>query len=202
MRRGRKLIGRKLVKKRSSKPKRVSIKWSSMTIKQSASLLSTWLREEGFDPVLVGKACVLAYLDKRDGIDRFDFMLQRFPINEVKKALLKFGFRQVELRTFKSKDCPYMINFPAPPITAGDELIEKFDVLSTKYGKLRILSPTDSVRCRLTTYYRWGDNEAFEDAVKIAIKEKVDMRLIERWSAREWASDRFQKFLKELASKI
>jgi len=54
----------------------------------------------------------------------------------------------------------------------------------------------------LSTYYRWGDEEAFEDAVQIAIKRKIDIKLVERWSSREWAMDKFRDFLNELAKRL
>ncbi|MFH1654401.1 MAG: hypothetical protein ABIE74_10170 [Pseudomonadota bacterium] len=189
-------------KVKRGRPKFPRIDWEKTAVGELAGLFSSWLKECGFDVVLVGRACAAVHAGNMMHVDRFDFMMENFPIEEVQSKLKKFGFRPVDLRTFKRSDCPYTLNFPAPPVTVGDELVTEYTKVKSKYGEYKLLNATDCVRCRLTTYYRWGDEEALSDALQIAVKKKIDIKLVERWSAREWAMEKFREFLNELAKRL
>ena len=66
-------------------------------------------------------------------------------------------------------------------------------------GAVRTLSATDSCRDRLAAFYHWADRQSLDVAVLIALRNRVDMRKISGWSAREGAAQGYGQFVRELA---
>ncbi|HEX9150274.1 MAG TPA: hypothetical protein VF958_14035 [Thermoanaerobaculia bacterium] len=64
---------------------------------------------------------------------------------------------------------------------------------------IRVLSATDSCRDRLAAFYHWNDRQSLDAAVRIALRNRVDMPKIRTWSAQEGAADGFLEFSRELA---
>jgi len=44
-------------------------------------------------------------------------------------------------------------DFPAPPVSIGDEPISKFNNLKTRFGTICLLTPTDCIKDRLAAYF-------------------------------------------------
>ena len=61
------------------------------------------------------------------------------------------------------------------------------------------LTATDSCRDRLCAFYLWNDRQALAAAVAIALRERVRLSAIQRWSMKEEHSDGFERFRAELA---
>ncbi len=95
-------------------------------------------------------------------------------------------------------DCPFFIEFVAPPAAVGDEPLKREKNLKTKLGTLVLMTPTDSVKDRLAAYYHWNDQQALEQAVMVAESQKIDLRDIKRWSDQENHSEKHEKFLARL----
>ncbi|HWY36800.1 MAG TPA: hypothetical protein VNX68_19295, partial [Nitrosopumilaceae archaeon] len=115
----------------------------------------------------------------------------------VEKTLKKLGFKR-EGRCFSHAKCPYLIDFINPPIAIGNEPIRHFKTLNTPAGSLQLLTPTDSVKDRLASYFYWNDKQALEQALLVAKKHKIDLKDLKRWAKEEGFLSQLNHFLEQL----
>jgi len=78
----------------------------------------------------------------------------------------------------------------------GSEPVKKIATVRTKYGSLKLLSPTDCIKDRLAAYYHWDDPQSLEQALMVAKRCRIDLREIERWSKVEGKEEKFTEFLR------
>ncbi|OGQ21444.1 MAG: hypothetical protein A3I05_08965 [Deltaproteobacteria bacterium RIFCSPLOWO2_02_FULL_44_10] len=191
---------KKTTKKKSSlQPHLKRVSWNSFNVRQAAAYLSETLRQKGHDPVLVGAACAAIYAPAIQP-KTLDFVITEYHIEEMEKLMRGFGFQPRELRSFWNPKVSFEIHFSPPPLSAGDETIEETVVVRSQKGVVKLLNVTDCVRQRLGIWYRWGDEEGLEQAVKICLQHDVDMQHIKRWSEWEWAVDKFQEFFSRVTT--
>lgn len=183
------------------KPKKVSANFEGLPVKQIAALISDHLAHAGYDPVLSGRACVAAYIGARLKADTLDFVLTEHEVPELADAMKAIGFSRTGIYTFESRKCPVDVIFSPPPLAVGDDLVKEIATMKIKGCKVRLLNPTDCVRQRLAMYYRWGDKEAFEDALEMTLNHDIDMELVKRWSDWEWCGDGYEEFVRELKAR-
>jgi hypothetical protein len=93
---------------------------------------------------------------------------------------------------------PFVIDFVTEPIAIGNEIITRFEEIPTKYGIIKLLRPSDSVKDRLASFYYWGDRQGLNQALDVCSDHKVDMKEIRKWSEREGFIDKFFLFEEEL----
>lgn len=130
--------------------------------------------------------------------DDLDFILQSSPSQEsLDRALSEIGFsRKVDHYVHKRTD--FFLEFPRGPLSIGRDLgIQPVEVKVSR-GTVVILSATDSCRDRLAAFYHWSDRQSLETAVRIAQRNRVDMKTIREWSAQEGMADKFEQFDREL----
>jgi hypothetical protein len=175
----------------------MKIDWKKIGIKQLAALTSEKLRGQGIDTILVGGACVSIYTKNRYESFDLDFVTHA-PIKKVASILAELGFQRDRSRHFINPECPFFIEFVAPPAAIGGELLKGEKNLKTRLGTLTLLTPTDSVKDRLAAYYHWNDQQALEQAVMVAESQKINLSDIKRWSEQEGHSEKYQKFLARL----
>lgn len=108
----------------------------------------------------------------------------------IRGAMESLGFRE-EGRHFRHPDTPILIEFPAGPLGIGDEPVKQIVELETGVGTLRILSPTDCVKDRLSWFYHGGDTECLEQAVFVAQDNDIDLKEVERGSKAEGKGEAF-----------
>jgi len=178
----------------------VRIDWKKIGIKQLAALVSEKLREYGINAILVGGACVSIYTKNRYLSFDLDFVTHA-TLKEVALALADIGFKRESSRHFIRSDCPFFIEFVAPPAAIGNEPIRDEVRLKTTMGTVVMLTPTDSVKDRLAAYYHWNDPQALEQALMIAKVQKINMREVKRWSEKEGHANKYRDFLNRLRSK-
>ena len=85
-----------------------------------------------------------------------------------------------------------------PPIAIGHESIRHFETLETPTGSLQLLTPTDSVKDRLASYFYWKDEQALEQAILVAKNNQIDLKDLNRWAKEEGFLSRFKRFLELL----
>ena len=63
-----------------------------------------------------------------------------------------------------------------------------------------MLTPTDSVKDRLASYYHWNDQQGLDQAISICqeIFDRIDLKEIKRWSKKEGQLKKYEIFLKYL----
>jgi hypothetical protein len=178
----------------------VKIDWKKIGIKQLAALISVKLRERGIDAILVGGACVSIYTKNRYLSFDLDFVTYA-TLKEVAPVLAEVGFKRESSRHFVRSDCPFFIEFVAPPAAIGNEPIKDKVKMKTRLGTVVMLTPTDSVKDRLAAYYHWNDPQALEQALMVAKARKINLREVKRWSEKEGHADKYREFLNRLRSK-
>lgn len=172
----------------------MKIDWEHIGIKHLAAVISSKLNENGIDAILVGGACVSIYTRNKYLSSDLDFV-SASSIKEISPVLAELGFDRKSSRHFKRKDCPFFVEFVAPPAAIGDEPIKKRNTLKTRAGNIILLTPTDSVKDRLAAYYYWNDPQTLEQALMLAKAQKINFIEVKRWSEKEGHLEKYELFI-------
>lgn len=169
-----------------------------MTRLELAGFIAAEFRRRKINVVLSGGACVSIYSrDKYVSMD-LDFVNATFAKRGlIRTAMEALGFHE-ENRYFRHPDTSILIEFPPGPLGIGDEPVKQIVEMETGVGTLRIISPTDCVKDRLSWYYHGGDTECLEQAVLVAQDNEIDLAEVERWSGSEGKSAIFAQIKKRL----
>lgn len=156
-----------------------------------AAFVASEFRRRKIDVVLSGGSCVSIYsADKYVSMD-LDFVNAGFARRAVIRETMAFlGFRE-ENRYFRHPDTDLLVEFPPGPLGVGEEPVKQIDEITTETGVVRIVSPTDCVKDRLTWYYHDNDTECLDQALLVAASTDIDIGEVERWSAVEGKSEAF-----------
>lgn len=173
------------------------INWKKINISDLAVLVSEKLKEHGIDAVLVGGACVSIYTKNKYVSYDLDFVSYA-SLKDISEALAGISFKRESSRHFIRRDCPFFIEFVAPPLAIGSEPVKNKKELKTVLGKVALLTPTDSVKDRLAAFYHWNDPQALDQAVMVAKSQNVNLREVGRWSENEGYGDKYKTFVKML----
>jgi hypothetical protein len=109
----------------------------------------------------------------------------------------ELGFQQSG-RHFEHPESEFLVEFPGGPPSVGSERIGAVNTFVYKTGKLRIISPTDCVKDRLSAYYYWHDRQSLEQAILVVEDNDVELDEVARWSESEGKRDEF----KEIETKL
>lgn len=82
-------------------------------------------------------------------------------MRKVKRVLLDLGVTE-KARYFQHEGCPWFVEFVSPPTAVGNEYVRDFEYLETRFGKIKLLRPVDSVKDRLGAFYHWNDRQGVE----------------------------------------
>ena len=169
------------------------------TIRDVAAVVATALRAAGFDAVLTGGACAAIYSAGAFVSHDLDFIIRSGGGRAaLDAALASVGFARAHDRYVHPKTSLF-VEFPRGPLSIGDDTNIRPARLRVGGAVIAALSPTDSCRDRLAAFYHWSDRQSLRSAVEIALRERVNMMAIRRWSEREGAPDRFEEFRNEVA---
>lgn len=178
----------------------MKINWERIGIKDLAALVSKKLNENGINALIVGGACVSIYTKNRYLSSDIDF-ISHASLKDISKALAELGLKRESSRHFERKGCLFFMEFVAPPAAIGEDPVKETAKLRTRYGMIELLTPTDSTKDRLAAYYHWNDHQALEQAVMVAKAQKVNLREIGRWSAKEGQKVKYHAFAEKLKKK-
>lgn len=64
--------------------------------------------------------------------------------------------------------------------------------------KIKIFSPTDSVRDRLASFIHFKAKDCLDQAIMIAKKHPVNFKKIESWCKKEGGEDAYKEFIRKL----
>ena len=161
--------------------------WDKISLKELAGLINKSFERHNISAVLVGGACVSIYSKNKYQSYDLDYITNS-TMRELTVPLKEIGFIRKGSRYFKNAKCPYIIDFPAPPVSIGsNEVIKEFQIYKTKRGDISLLTPTDCIRDRLAAFIYWKDRQALEQAIMVtkAQLELVNIKLIKQWAKRE-----------------
>lgn len=146
------------------------------------------LEGAGVRPVLVGGAVVSIYTSGLYRSGDLDLVPDDFQRGEIDEILRGLGFLPTKSRYYKHPECGHLfLEFPKGPVEIGEEHPITPDEVEVEGRRLRILSPTDSVKDRLAGYIHWKSRANFEQALLICRSQgdRVDLGNVERWCAGE-----------------
>lgn len=175
------------------------IDWEKITLKELAGYVSEELRKRGIETVLVGGACVTIYSENRYQSYDLDYVTYE-DMRKVRKVLLELEFKE-KAGYFYHEKCPWFIEFVSPPVAVGKEIIRHFDSIDTRLGQIKLLSPVDSVKDRLSAFYHWQDKQGLEQAISICLEQDIDISELEKWSISEGYLEKYNIFLSYLKNK-
>jgi hypothetical protein len=169
-----------------------------MSPPELAAYIQSHLLDRGIDVVLSGGA-VVAFYTSGKYVSRDLDLVNRFASRRsaIRQAMQDIGFHESG-RHFVHPDTPFFVEFPPGPLSVGeDNNITIHDVVLDT-GLLRLLSPTDCVKDRLSWYYHFGDLQTLEQAVLVAREQTIDLREIRRWSKAEGKLPQFDAIRRRL----
>lgn len=175
-------------------------KLSELSIVELAAKICEDLKKEGLQATLSGGACAEIYSNSKYVTGDLDFVVNYFwPGNDekIEKVMTSLGFKRSG-RIFINKSIAYSVEFPPGPLSIGEEYQIKPVELKFETGNLVLLSPTDSVKDRLTGYFYGNDAQCLEQAVMICQMNNTDLKEIKRWAKKEDQPDKFNDFLKRI----
>lgn len=152
------------------------------------------LRRHEIRAVLTGGACASLHSGGRVWSMDVDFVLAGNPARgKLDRAMASIGFAPHRDR-YIHPDLPFFVEFPAGPLTIGADLDVK--PIEHRLGARRalVLSPTDTCRDRLAAFYHWRDEQSLRSAVLVALRNRIRMEIVRRWSANEGHAEGFQRF--------
>ena len=170
------------------------VHWKHIDIKDLAAIVTETLAKKGIDVLLVGGACISIYTVNQYVSGDLDFV-SHGTLKEISEGLQEIGFHRKDSRHFTRDNCPFFIEFVTPPAAVGNEPIRSKNEMSTRYGKLILLTPTDPVKDRLAAYYHWNDKQALEQAAMVVESQPVDLKEVRRWSLKEGFKEKCESFL-------
>ena len=171
----------------------------TLSIQSVASVVGAALRDAGFDAVLTGGACATIYSRGAYLSHDLDFIVRAGGNRAaLDTALAGVGFRRSHDR-YVHPATPFFVEFPRGPLSIGDDADVRPVRLKIGRTTIAALSATDSCRDRLAAFYHWSDRQSLRSAVEIALRARVNLTTIRRWSEREGAAEKFTEFRDELA---
>ena len=168
----------------------------SLPLPDLAALICDACLKSGIDVVLSGGACVSIYTENRYVSFDLDFVLRTpVPRKKIKTTMGELGFLE-DGRHFRHSGNPFIVEFLSPPLSVGDEPVQRINEIRRGRMTLRLLSPTDCVKDRLTAFYHWNDRPSLDQAVLVSLNEDVDLSEVNRWSLNEGMKEKYGIFRK------
>jgi len=164
---------------------------AEMTLAELAACVSSHLKSAGIQAVLSGGACVSIYSSNAYQSYDLDFIENvPTPAKKLREIMAKLGFVPKN-RYFVHPDTPYFVEFPAGPLSIGDEPTTGIVERNYETGVLTLISPTECVKDRLAAYYHWNDRQSLRQAEVVARCQSIDLAEVERWSRHEGKAAEF-----------
>jgi hypothetical protein len=169
------------------------------TREQLAAIVVAKLRERGIDAVLVGGSVVSMYTANKYQSYDLDFITAA-DHKKVKSAMEELGFT-AKGRNFVHPDTQYSVEFPPGPIGLGrDEPVKPEGLTEIDGVPIKMLSPTQSIMDRLSSFFHWDDRMCLDQAVWIAQQQPFDAEKVTAWAQREGKEAKLEVFLNRLKS--
>jgi len=159
------------------------------------------LESAGISSTLVGGAVVAIYTEGLYRSGDLDLISETLNRQKLVSILQGIGFNETKSRYFKHPECHHLfLEFPPGPVEIGREYpIEPAEV-EVMGQKLKLLSPTDSVKDRLASYVYWQSRANFDQAVLICLRqeERIQYDKVEAWCQSEGHASVYQELVEAI----
>lgn len=176
---------------------------TTMTRAELGAFVQEHLRNIGIDMVLSGDACVSIYSQNKYSsmdLDMIHTNLMSPKRKLIRGVMSKLGFVE-DGRYFKHVDTDLIVEFPPGPPAVGEEPVKEIQERREVTGILKIISPTDCVKDRLTWFYHDNDYQCLEQAILVTQQNQIDIEEVERWSEGESKLEQFKQIREKLEKK-
>lgn len=169
------------------------------TVEEIAAVVSGALENAGINATLSGGSAVTIYSDNAYQSRDLDFVTSAM-LADLKSVLEPLKFEHTggsRLSQFSHPDLKWYLEFVSAPLAFGNLEVspDECDILELPSGRLRIITPTQSVMDRLAAAYAWNDPQARDQALLVAANQPIDWKALRSWFADEGESDEeFQRF--------
>jgi hypothetical protein len=175
--------------------------WKTCTEEELWRFVAWHLEGAGIRSVLVGGAVVSIYTEGLYRSGDLDLVPDDFGRARLEEVLRGIGFLLSKSRYFKHPECHHLfLEFPRGPVEIGQEFPIVPDEIEVSGRKLRLLSPTDSVKDRLAGYIYWRSRANFDQAVLICRRqaERVDLAAVGEWCRAEGGEPAYAELIEKL----
>lgn len=159
-------------------------------MEEVAAIVSAALENSDITATLSGGAAVTIFSDNAYQSADLDFVTSES--NKIILATIsKLGFEQSQnTRMFEHPNSEWYVEFPPGPLGFGDTYIDarKIPMLNTKYGPIRIITPTLCVIDRLAAYWYHMDRQTWDQAIEVAKRQDIDWDYVYSWAKSETQS--------------
>jgi hypothetical protein len=169
---------------------------SDLSIAELAALICETLKKAGLKATLSGGACVEIYSSRKYVTGDLDFVVNYiWPGNDkiISEVMTSLGFEK-KGRIYLNESIDYSVEFPPGPLSIGEEYQIKPVEMKLKTGSLSLLSPTDSVKDRLTGYFYGNDKQCLEQAIMISKMNDIAIDNIREWAKNEGLPEKYKEF--------
>ena len=152
-----------------------------------AVLVSESLVEAEIPAVLGGGGAVTQYSNNEYMSNDLDFItVARNKV--IAPVVAKLGFKP-QGKDFVHANSKYFLEFPPGPLSFGDRYVDTSETstINTKYGQLRIITPTQCVMDRLSWFIHDNDKQARDQAIMVAANQDIDWNEVRVWAEAEGA---------------
>ena len=170
------------------------------TLREVAFVVCTALDQAGVRAVLTGGSAATVYAPEAYQSGDLDFVIEFQEADaEAAPVLYKLGYR-LEGNSYTHGENPLFLDFPPGPLMVGGDLVQDWDTLRDGDYLLRIITPTDACRDRLSGFLFWDDRGSLAQALGVARAERdrIDLSAIRSWSQREGHEAKFLEFERRL----
>ena len=147
--------------------------------------------------MLVGGAVVAIYTSGLYRSGDLDMVPDHFDRERLSDALAKIGFIATKSRYYKHPECAHLfLEFPRGPVEIGEQYPVVPDEVTVEGRRLRILSPTDSVKDRLAGYIHWKSRSYFDQALLLCRQQmRVNLNDIKEWCMKEGGIEAYHEMV-------
>lgn len=168
------------------------------TLAEVAAAVARALEEAGIRAVLTGGGIATLHTRGDYKSDDLDFIVESAPTRaQLDAALGVVGFQRARDH-YEHPSSQFFVEFPRGPLSIGRDLEIRPVAVKAARGQVLGLSATDSCRDRLAAFYFWSDRQSLDVALLVALRERVDLDAIRRWSESERMEERYREFEREL----
>lgn len=159
--------------------------FSKTSIKELAAIVASHLAQHDIEAVLVGGLAVEIYTDNRYLTRDIDMVNINYTKAEKLHAVMKeLGFYK-KGRIYISDTTDITIEFPSAPLSIGDEIIHRWDVIEIGSRKIAILHAEDVVKDRLAAFIHWRDRQSLVQAVMVMLTHGLNAQSVEAFCLKE-----------------